>query len=242
MSGNRQTRCLPVTPRESADHLAQPPVDTPAQRLIPTAGIASAQDPVCSDTLESLYRHQQQLEVRQKLENEKITRLLSDITALDKKISELQETHGCDLKPCFEHIRQTCLSECISMMTIIRSAPTVDVEALPNVHATARDLAVRRTHTTSVQGNTTEIQPKQRQQPTEPNSRAGARSSRFFVHRSSVGGASASRRTDPIEDASSDAAAIGEDSPMPDHSGTATLESVGAIYEHGDTEESDYSG
>jgi hypothetical protein len=171
-----------------------------------------------------------------------ITRLLSDITALDKKIGELQETHGRDLKPCFERIRQTCVSECVSMMTIIRSAPAVEVEALPNVHATARDLAARGARTTSVQRITTEIQPKQRQQPTEPNSRTGAGSSRFFVHRSTKGEASASRRTDPIEDPSSDAAVISEGSLMPDHSGTATLESVSAIHEHGDAEESDYSG
>lgn len=227
--------------RQSPDHLTQRNSNASAQSLAYTAADAPLQDQASSDTLESLYRNQQQLEVRQKLENERIMRLLRDVTTIDKKISELQRLHGCDLKPCFTHIRQTCLSECIKMVRIIRSSPTVAIQALHSADAMPRDRADRDAYITPTEDSTTAIQAKQRQQHTEPNGNISARSRRFLVQRSSEGRVSTSRRNDPIEDVGSDAAVINEGSTVQDQSGTATVEPACAISEYEDIRESDFS-
>ncbi|PVH90813.1 hypothetical protein DM02DRAFT_664641 [Periconia macrospinosa] len=227
-----------VRPRQVLDLLQRSSDDAPDQSYEYMAGEAYTQDLASLRSFESLCKHQEQLEVRQRLENERITRLLRDVTAVDKKIRELESAYGSDFKPCFAHIRSTCLAECIKMVGMIRSSPIEVAQTVRGLDVTARE-STEGDGGAVAEGSTTGARNTQRPHQAEPFSDISARPSRFRVRRSGEGTLTF-RGNDPIEDTSSSAVGMNEESRVQDNSKVVGVEPASAVDEHEDGE-IDYS-
>ncbi|PVH91053.1 hypothetical protein DM02DRAFT_620729 [Periconia macrospinosa] len=222
------------------DHLQRRSDVTSDQSYGYTAGEAHVQDLPSLDSFESLLKHQQQLEARQKLENERITRVLRDVAAVEEKIADMESTYGSDLRPCFAHIRRTCLAECIKMVAIIRPSPTEAVQTVRDVGATAREPTIEAVNMAVTEEPTTRVQTKEGQHHIESVGNDSARPSRFFVGRPGRKRASACRADDPIEDGSSAVVVMDEENPVEGNGDVVRMQPDPAVEEHGDGGESNY--
>ena len=202
---------------------------------------ACVQDLASLDSFSNLCRFQQQFEARQKLENQRINRLLKDVAAIDEKIGELERTHGSDLKPLFAHIRRTCLAECIKMVTTIRSSPTGAAQAVRSLSAAAQDRTEEVVHIPLMQETIIGVQGKQRQHQAKLINEISSLPNRFLVGGSSEERASTSRRNDPIEDGGSSVGAMDEESRIQDNSRIRRGKPAFSIDQNEDAGESDYS-
>ena len=230
-----------IMPHQLPDYFPRRSHDASDQNPGYRAEEACVQDLASLHSFSNLCRFQQQLEARQKLENERINRLLKDVTAIDEKIGELERTHGSDIEPFFAHIRHTCLAECIKMVTTIRYSPTGIVQAVRSLSAAAPDRIGEVVHVPLMQETIIGAQAKQRQHQTEPINKMSSLPNRFLVGGSSEGRASTFRRDDPIEDRSSSVVAVDEESAMQDDSRASRGKPAFSVDEDEDAGESNYS-
>ncbi|KAE8852989.1 hypothetical protein PTNB73_10516 [Pyrenophora teres f. teres] len=230
-----------IMPHQLPDHFPRRSHDASDRRLGYTAEGACVQDLASLDSFSNLCRFQRQLEARQELENQRISRLLKDVAAIDEKIGELERTHGSDLELFFAHIRHTCLAKCIKMVTTIQSSPTGTAQVVRSLSAAAQDRTGEAVHIPLMRETTIGAQAKQRQHQAEPINKISSLPNRFLVGVSSEGIASTFHRNDLIEDGSSSVVAMDEENTMQDDSRTSRGKPAFAIDEDEDAGESDYS-